>query len=131
MLLGGDTDGYDRPAGTANSIVPHRGAKGGWDSDPNSIDNNMPTDLYYACLDGTWNGDGDSIWGEKNDGSGGGDVDLVPELHVGRAPVSNVTEAVNFVSKAVLYETVPSPNPKWGGLPGRTTGHESLGRRLG
>ncbi len=113
VLLGGDTDGFDTPGGTANAVVPHRGAKGGWDYDPPSIDNNIPTDLYFSCLGGTWNGDGDSIWGEKNDGSGGGDVDLVPEVFVGRAPVSNAAEATNFVNKTILYERTPHPNAKW------------------
>lgn len=113
VLLGGDTDGYDVAAGSANSVVPHRGAKGGWDYDPPSIDNHMPTEVYFACLDGTWNGDGDAIWGEKNDGHGGGDVDLAPEILLGRAPVSNATEATQFVNKTIQYGTYPSPNPEW------------------
>ena len=114
VLLGGDTDGTDVPAGGPNSVVPHRGCKGGWDSDPGSIDNNMPTDIYFACLDGPWNGDGDSVWGENTDGTNGGEIDLVPEVSLGRAPVSTEAEATNFVNKTILYETVPHPNAKWG-----------------
>ena len=45
---------------------------------------NLPTDEYFACLDGPWNGDGDSNWGEANDGIGGGDIDLTAEVYVGR-----------------------------------------------
>ena len=28
----------------------------------------MPADLYYACLDGPYNYDGDGNWGEPHDG---------------------------------------------------------------
>ncbi|RKX26933.1 MAG: hypothetical protein DRP47_07425 [Candidatus Zixiibacteriota bacterium] len=63
----------------------------------------MPTDLYFGCLDGTYNYDGDSQWGEPNDGDGGGDVDLVAEVYVGRAPAGDVTEAERFVTKTLSY----------------------------
>lgn len=63
----------------------------------------MPADLYFACLDGTYNYDGDSYWGEPNDGEGGGDVDLIAEVYVGRASVGNSTEATRFVNKTIWY----------------------------
>jgi len=96
VLLGGDVE-----------IIPKRGvyvAVGSY------VDSSLPTDLYYSCLDGTWNGDGDSRWGEYNDGNGGGDIDLAADVYIGRAPVSNATEAYNFVSKTVNYETTAHPN---------------------
>jgi len=100
VLLGGDTD-----------VVPHRGAYGYVSSVSGPIvDNDIPTDIYFACLDGPWNSDSDGIWGESNDGSGGGDIDLVPDVYIGRAPVSNTTEATNFVNKTVAYETTPHSN---------------------
>ena len=64
---------------------------------------NMPGDIYYACLDGTWNYDSDSYWGEPTDGEGGGDVDMVAEVYVGRASVGNSTEAGRFVTKTIWY----------------------------
>ncbi|MDY7108812.1 MAG: C25 family cysteine peptidase, partial [Planctomycetota bacterium] len=64
---------------------------------------NMPGDIFFACLDGTWNGDGDGYWGEPNDGDGGGDVDLVADVYVGRASVGNATEADRFVNKTIWY----------------------------
>ncbi|MFH1420101.1 MAG: C25 family cysteine peptidase, partial [Planctomycetota bacterium] len=64
---------------------------------------NMPGDIYFACLDGTYNYDGDSRWGEPTDGEGGGDVDLVAEVYVGRASVGNTTEATRFVNKTIWY----------------------------
>ncbi|GEM_PF-805233 len=69
------------------------------------IEYNMPADIYYGCLDGTYNYDGDSYWGEPNDGNGGGDVDLVAEVYIGRAAVGNTTEANRFVNKTIWYLT--------------------------
>ena len=63
----------------------------------------MPGDIYYACLDGTYNHDGDAKWGEPNDGEGGGDVDLVAEVFIGRAPVGFTTEVNQFVNKTIQY----------------------------
>jgi len=96
VLLGGDQE-----------IIPARGVYAAVGS---TVDTGLATDMYYACLDGTWDGDRDGVWGEPNDGIGGGDVDLVPDVAVGRAPVSNLTEARNFVAKTVLYATTPHPN---------------------
>jgi hypothetical protein len=62
-------------------------------------DDNMPCDLYYADLDGTWNADGDTIWGELADS-----VDLAPDVAVGRASVEDIAEAWDFVDKTIAYE---------------------------
>jgi len=96
VLLGGDVD-----------VIPVRKV---YVSTSETTVTDMPTDEYYACLDGPWNGDGDSYWAELTDGTDGDDVDLGPEVYVGRAPVSNATEAANFVNKTVQYETVAHPN---------------------
>jgi hypothetical protein len=64
----------------------------------------VPTDLYYACLDGSWNGNGNSNWGESTDGEDGGDVDLLAEVYVGRAPVDTPEEASVFVDKTLRYQ---------------------------
>ncbi|HYG34207.1 MAG TPA: C25 family cysteine peptidase, partial [Clostridia bacterium] len=66
----------------------------------------VPTDLYYACLDGSWNSDNDSKWGEPNDGEGGQEVDLLAELYVGRAPVDTVAEVNTLVAKMIRYATL-------------------------
>ena len=75
------------------------------------VETAMPGDIYFACLDGTWNYDGDSYWGEPNDGPGGGDVDLVAEVYVGRAAVGNTTEATRFVNKTIWYLTGQHSQP--------------------
>jgi hypothetical protein len=66
----------------------------------------MPSDLYYACLDGTYNYDGDNKWGEPTDGDGGGDVDLVADVYVGRACVGSSAEVTYFVDKTISYMTI-------------------------
>jgi hypothetical protein len=75
----------------------------GMDENTTYYEETMPSDIYYACLDGPYNGDGDSQWGEPNDGEGGGDVDLIAEVYVGRACVGNTAEVNNFVTKTVAY----------------------------
>ncbi len=58
----------------------------------------MPGDIYFACLDGGYNSDGDGYNGEPAD-----NPDLVAEVFVGRAPVGNSTEATRFVNKTIDY----------------------------
>ncbi|MFH1690173.1 MAG: C25 family cysteine peptidase [Candidatus Eisenbacteria bacterium] len=62
-------------------------------------EDNIGCDMYFADLDGTWNADGDEIYGELAD-----DVDLYPEVFVGRAPIRTIDDASAFVEKVVNYE---------------------------
>ena len=95
VLLGGDTD-----------VVPCRGAYGNVSGAAALakyyVDYNIPADLYYSDLDGNWNADGDTIYGEVED-----DVDLFPDVFVGRAPVNTIGEAQTFVNKTLTYEKNP------------------------
>jgi hypothetical protein len=70
---------------------------------------NMPGDLYFQCLDGTYNYDNDAYWGEPTDGDGGGDVDLTAEVYIGRAAAGNSTEADRFVTKTLTYLGASGP----------------------
>jgi hypothetical protein len=69
----------------------------------------IPTDLYYGCLDGNWNADGDRYYGEGYFSSDdpGDDADLMPEVYVGRAPCVSAAQAQVFVDKTLLYEKTP------------------------
>ena len=70
-----------------------------------------PADMYYSCLDGNWNADGDATFGEAdydrwNDGSvhysslgNVDDVDISPDVFVARIPVENLIEAQVFFDK--------------------------------
>jgi len=74
----------------------------------------IPTDLYFSCLDGSWNADGDALWGEgyASAADPGDDVDLNPEVWVGRAPVTNATEAHAFVVRSLQAAREPAtPRP--------------------
>lgn len=92
LLLGGDTE-----------VIPPRIAH------VQFLDDEwVPSDLYYSCLDGNWNADGDSLWAEVPDfASDGDDADLLPEVWVGRAPVVTPADADRFVRKTLTYETTP------------------------
>jgi len=59
----------------------------------------IPCDLYFADMDGDWNDDGDAYWGEVGD-----DVDLYPDLYVGRSPANTGISAAVIVNKILTYE---------------------------
>jgi len=61
-----------------------------------------PTDLYYECLDGNWDDNGNHQYGEIDD-----EVDFFPELMVGRIPVQTHEEAERVLSLIVQYESNP------------------------
>lgn len=102
VLLGGDGDGDDVGGESGDKIIPHRGFSA---SDGIEIDDDIPADMYYGCLDGTFDYDGDGKYGEPNDGPGGGEVDLFAEVYVGRTCVDSQAEVQNFVRKTLSYQT--------------------------
>lgn len=104
VLLGGDGDGADVGGESGDAIIPARGFWTGLTSDE-CTPPNIPADMYYSCLDGTFDHNGNGIYGEPNDGPGGGEVDLLAEVYTGRAPVDSSTEVSNFVKKTIAYES--------------------------
>lgn len=89
LLLGGDTD-----------LVPYRLAyamtcEGGI----HPREDDLPCDLYFSDLDGTWDANMNDIFGEVDD-----NVDLHPDIFVGRATVENIAEAQIFVNNINAYE---------------------------
>lgn len=89
VLLGGD-----------DQVVPHRGmyVKAGTEIEPD-----IPCDLYYSCLDGNWNADGDQYWGEP------GEEDLLPEVSLGRLPVDAPDQVLEFTRKLAAFSLAPPP----------------------
>ena len=74
----------------------------------------IPTDMYYACLDGNWNADGDATFGEanwdrENNGSfqqSGSNIDIVDrtyDVFVGRIPIKNINQLTNYKEKYFEY----------------------------
>jgi hypothetical protein len=95
ILLGGRGDYND----AGQSIVPTRLANTG-------SEDNEPCDHYYECLDGTWDdGNHNHTYGEIAD-----NPDLYADVYVGRAPVTTVAMAQNFVHKVITYEQNPPTN---------------------
>jgi hypothetical protein len=89
VLLAGDDE-----------IIPIRGCWGNTDYYP--PDYNIPCDLYYGCLDGDWNANGNSYYGESDD-----DPDLFAEVHVGRFPGDNLQDFQNMIYKIMQYVDDP------------------------
>src|SRR4029079_14709140 len=70
----------------------------------NGTDHLLATDQYYACLNGSWDGDHDGLWGEWRDSDPADvsdDVNFVPQLAGGRAPVLTAGEARAFVARTL------------------------------
>ena len=87
VLLGGDSN-----------VVPWRAlfchAQEGYDD-------NLPADMYFAGLDGTWNDDDNDLWGEI------GEDDLLPEIAVGRMTFNNELQLNNIMHKTLEYQANP------------------------
>lgn len=90
VLLGGDVE-----------HVPVRGFYCYVQSGGGYEDNNIPSDLYYSALDGTWNTNGNNRWGEP------GEDDLLPEVAVARFPFSNASQLNNLINKTISYQEHP------------------------
>ena len=87
VMLGGDVD-----------LVPYRSL---WCHAQDGYDDHVPSDSYYACLDGTLNDDGDNKWGEI------GEDDLLPELAIARLPFNSPDELETILSKTFSYLNTP------------------------
>ena len=61
----------------------------------------IAADIYFECLDGTWNADGDKKYGEP------GEEDMFAEVYVGRIPCDNAVELQNWIHKNIQYSIHP------------------------
>jgi parallel beta-helix repeat protein len=100
VLLGGDDE-----------IIPVRGV---YDYAGNYTDYGIPCDMYYGALDGSWDKDNDTIFGEAvyhwngpENATAGEEADFFAEVYIGRATVDTPEEAANFVNKTLAYEQSP------------------------
>ena len=90
VVLGGDVN-----------IVPYRGFFCQVQSSSLYESNDIPADLYYSGLDGTWNDNNDGHWGEP------GEDDLMPEIGVSRMSFKTATELQNMIHKTLSYQQNP------------------------
>ena len=91
VVLGGDVN-----------LVPYRGlychvTSGGG----NQESSNLPADLYYSGLDGSWNDNGNDRWGEP------GEDDLLPEIGISRMSFKTSTDLQNMIHKTLSYQQNP------------------------
>ncbi|PKP59855.1 MAG: hypothetical protein CVT89_00775 [Candidatus Altiarchaeales archaeon HGW-Altiarchaeales-2] len=105
VLLGGDGDYANVGGESGNNIIPTRRL---WaDSVDWDVGDLIPSDLYYAALDGNWNNNLNEKWGEP------GEDDLYAEVYIGRAPVDSAQEVSNFVKKTIAYEGSEPKKEAW------------------
>ena len=90
VVLGGDVN-----------IVPYRGLFCQVQSSSLYESNDIPADLYYSGLDGTWNDNNDGHWGEP------GEDDLYPEIGISRMSFKTATELQNMIHKTLSYQQNP------------------------
>lgn len=93
VLLGGDSP-----------VVPHReifcdafDVEGG-----QYLSSTFATDLYFTDLDSTWDTDNDGEFADIND-----QIDMYPDVALGRLPVDADWEADDVISKLMTYEKMP------------------------
>jgi hypothetical protein len=88
VLLGGD-----------DTIIPDRDCY----ATANGVDDGtIPADLYFACLDDSWDSDCNGIYGEVADAN-----DILPDVIIGRVPVRTASQTSAFVAKTLVYEKNP------------------------
>ncbi len=57
------------------------------------------SDVYYSCLDGTWDENNNGIYGETTDNA----MDRLAEVYVGRFAASNTTDLTKMFNKTKTY----------------------------
>ncbi|MBI9077952.1 MAG: hypothetical protein JEZ02_21310, partial [Desulfatibacillum sp.] len=65
-----------------------------------------PADLYYSDLDGDWDANENGVYGEIGD-----ELDMAPDVFVGRIAIRTTEEASDYINKLIDYETDPQA---WG-----------------
>ena len=103
VLLAGDTDVIPIRYVYNPDVILYNSSEYSWDA------SYKPTDFYYASLEGTWDQDGDGIYGESAvyNANGKDEIDWTPEVYVGRFPASNALELQIMVNKTLQYESNP------------------------
>ncbi|MGB3477587.1 MAG: C25 family cysteine peptidase, partial [bacterium] len=110
--------GYDNPERIRNFLKDYFATKGlvwafiGGDNDivpvrtaylPFSGNSYIATDLYYSDLDGTWDQNGNHLYGEMS----GDGVDLYADIFVGRLCCASTSSVTNYLSKQNTFEMNP------------------------
>ena len=89
LLLGGDTDTLPARYGYSRFF------KGG---------TRVPADMYFSCLDGSWNDTHDELWGEGFNVVPYDNPDLYAEVYNGRVSCSDLPGTTTVIDKILAYE---------------------------
>jgi hypothetical protein len=102
VLLAGDAW-----PGAAN-LIPHRGMRAAacdYGDTVNAADfydeHDIPADMYYSCLDSTWQNPGSHYYGEH------GSEDLTWEVYAARFPAGDSAGLSNMIRKTINYSEHP------------------------
>jgi hypothetical protein len=68
---------------------------------------NETSDLYYSDLDGSWDLDGDHLYGENTDG-----INYYSDVSMGRFSSNTISQIQSMVQRTIEYETI-SPTGVW------------------
>ncbi|MBU0494753.1 MAG: hypothetical protein KKA73_15330 [Chloroflexi bacterium] len=100
LLIGDPT-----PEGTGSTDLPMKMCHPRHNSPWYPYWRESPTDYFFADLTGNWNKDGDSYFGEWGDDTGGGGIDYIAEVYVGRIPFyDNYDDLDHILQKTIDYE---------------------------
>ncbi len=94
ILLGGDGD-WDNPLIPTRQAGPLSFGAYSW---------YIASDLYYADLDWSWDGNNNNNFGEWTPAD---TVDLYYDIYIGRLPVENASHINNFINKLFRYLKTP------------------------
>jgi hypothetical protein len=64
----------------------------------------LPADLYFSDLNGSWDGNNNSVFGESADS-----IDGYSDIYVGRITLDSTLEASKFLKRLFCYEKTPGP----------------------
>ncbi|NYZ77666.1 hypothetical protein H0O02_05140 [Candidatus Micrarchaeota archaeon] len=121
LLIVGDTDADDFAGGAVNHAIdkdweiPMRYvsvegkpySEGPAELEDGNHDSVFPTDQYYASLGGTWDNDGDGIYGEA--GAMSDEFDFSYGVSVGRLPVRTPEELAVIIDTTSKWEAKERP----------------------
>ena len=113
VLLGGDADVEFE----SDNIIPLRALFANESGLPlnlqtEEVEDDIPSDVYYACLDGNFNYDCDDHFGESPDRNSASEIDeadLYAEVWVGRCCADSDKEVSNFTMKTLNYAQSGDP----------------------
>ncbi|MCD4650572.1 MAG: hypothetical protein K8S56_02130, partial [Candidatus Cloacimonetes bacterium] len=63
-------------------------------------ENEIPGDMYYSCLDGDWDANGNGVYGEDYDLP-----DYLPEVFVSRIPANSIEDVTSYCQRVINYES--------------------------